>query len=274
MIFRIIFYFGLSLCMVFGDALDDKIQNLIGMQSYNVNRNFIDRIFQNKNDFYTDGRIDIQKLMATLKDNGLLVLKFKEPAELNVAFVSQTTPIFLTRSINSTLSSMGYSYFAVSKAEYIDGIAKITFSFSTEHALDPSIVINELLKRGYFFTDIKRNSIYDWEYDIELIDPKLANAREISSADGIIDVRDVSGEYWFSTQDSGNIAIKAKTSSWHPRIILYDKNLQIINLINQTTPTNKITFSLLDGVRFIMISDTQNPAIIKNGIQIQFETSE
>ncbi|PAF47025.1 hypothetical protein BKH41_08300 [Helicobacter sp. 12S02232-10] len=262
---------SLFLSVFFGDGFDDKIQNLIGSQSYSVNKNFIDRIFRDKQSFYTDGRIDIKKLVTTLKDNGLLTLKFNEPSELHITFVSQTTPIFLTRSINSALSSMGYSYFAVSKAEYIEGMAKITFSFSTEHALDPAIIIDELAKRGYLFTDIKRNSIFDWEYDIELVEPKLANAREISPSEEVLEVREVSGEYWFSATGSGNITITAKTPYWRPRIVLYDKNLQIINLISQSTTANKITFSLLDGVRFIMVSDTQNPAIIKNGIQVKFE---
>ncbi|PAF45043.1 hypothetical protein [Helicobacter sp. 11S02596-1] len=271
MILKIAISIALFLSLAFADALDDKIENLIGTQAYNVNKNFINRIFNNKQAFYVDGRIDIKKLVATLKDNGLLILKFSQPSELNITFVSQTTPIFLTRSINSALSSMGYSYFAVSKAEYTAGIAKITFSFATEHALEPSIMIDELNKRGYIFTDIKRNSIFDWEYDIELVDPKLANAREISPSNEVLEVREVSGEYWFSTKDSGNITITAKTPYWRPRIVLYDKDLQIINLISQTSTTKKITFSLLEGIRFIMVSDIQNPAIIKNGLEIKFE---
>ncbi|WP_143428897.1 hypothetical protein [Helicobacter sp. 12S02634-8] len=259
---------------MFADALDEKIQNLIGINAYQLNKNFIERIFKDKESFYTDGRIDIQKLVTTLKDNGLLTLKFDEPSELAITFVSQTTPIFLTRSINSALSSMGYSYFVVSRAQYADNIAKITFSFATEHALDPGIIISELAKRGYLFTDIKRNSLFDWEYDIELTEPKLANAREIAPSTEPIEVTEVSGEYWFGITGSGNITITAKTPYWRPRIVLYDKNLQIINLISQNTPSSKITFSILNGIRFIMVSDIRNPAIIKNGIQVEFQEFE
>ncbi|PAF42726.1 hypothetical protein BKH45_03560 [Helicobacter sp. 11S03491-1] len=267
---KIFFCFVLWISFLYGDALDDKVRNLIGTQAYSINENFIKRIFKDKDSFYSDGRININKLVSTLKDNGLLILKFDKPSDLNITFVSQTTPIFLARSINSALSSMGYSYFAVSQAEYLDGIAKITFSFSTEHALDPSIIIAELSKRGYLFMDIKRNSITNWEYDVELNEPKLANARDIAPSD-ILDITEVSGEYWFSTQGQGNITITSKTPYWRPRIVLYDKNLQIINLISQATTTNKITFSLLNGISFMMVTDLQNPAIIKSGIQIKFE---
>ncbi|WP_095294072.1 hypothetical protein [Helicobacter sp. 13S00482-2] len=250
--------------------LDEKVQNLIGIQSYNVNKNFINRIFENRDSFYLDGRLDIKKVVTTLKDNGLLILKFNQPGDLNITFASQTTPIFLARSINSALSSMGYSYFAVSQAQYKKGMSKIVFSFSTEHALDPSIIINELAKRGYIFLDIKRNSISDWEYDVELIDPKLANTKEIQ-APQTLEVTEVSGEYWFSVKGKGNITIISNNNSWRPRIVLYDKNLQIINLITQSATAKEITLTILEGVGFIMVTDAQNPAIIKNGIKVDFQ---
>lgn len=270
MIKKIILSIVFCLSFLIADPIDDKIQNLIGTNSYNINKNFINRIFQNKDSFYNNGRVDIKKLVNTLKENGLLILKFDEPSDLSTTFISQTSPIFLTRSINSTLSSMGYSYFSVSQAQYNDGSAKIMFTFSTEHAIDPSIIIDELYKRGFLVTDIKRNSITDWIYNIELFEPKLSRAKEIQAPDNI-STYEVSGEYWFSIIGSGNVTITAKTKNWRPRIVLYDKNLQIINLISQNSPTNKITFSILDGVQFIMVTDIQNPAIIKNGINIDFE---
>ncbi|MDO7252943.1 hypothetical protein [Helicobacter cappadocius] len=270
MIKKFFFCFFLFVLTLWGDILDDKVQNLIGMQSYNVNKNFIDRIFKDREKFYSDGRLDIKKVVTTLKDNGLLILKFSEPGDLDITFASQTTPIFLARSINSALSSMGYSYFAVSQAQYEKGMSKITFSFSTEHALDPSIIINELAKRGYIFLDIKRNSITSWEYDIELVDPKLANTKQIE-APQTLQVTEVSGEYWFSVKGQGNMTITANTTSWRPRIVLYDKNLQIINLITQSATAKEITLTILEGVSFIMVTDAQNPAIIKNGIKIDFQ---
>lgn len=270
MIKKLLIFFAISVWFLHADILDEKVQNLIGMQSYNVNKNFIDRIFADRESFYSDGRLDIKKVVTKLKDNGLLILKFNEPGDLNITFASQTTPIFLARSVNSALSSMGYSYFAVSQAEYSKGMSKITFSFSTEHALDPSIIINELAKRGYIFLDIKRNSISNWEYDVELVNPKLANTKQLE-APQTLQTTEVSGEYWFSIKGNGNITITANNSAWRPRIVLYDKNLQIINLITQSATTKQITLTILDGVSFIMVTDVQNPAIIKNGIQIDFQ---
>lgn len=258
--------------VIFGDTLDDKVRNLIGDRFYSLNKNFIDRLFKDKESFYEQDIIDIKKVVEILKDNGLLILKFDKPSDLNITFVSQTTPILLARSINSALSSMGYSYFAVSQAQYVGGIATITFNFSTEHALDPSIIISELNKRGYIFNDIKRKSIKDWEYNLKLLEPKLASARDIFPTD-VLEVAEVSGEYWFALHDSGNITIVTKARDWRPRIVFYDKNLQIVDLITQNTPVNKVAFSVLEGVSFIMVSDIQNPANVKNGIRIEFEDS-
>lgn len=264
-----LFVFG----FVWGDVLDDKVRNLIGDRFYSLNKNFINRLFKDKDDFYDKDVINIKKVVEILRDNGLIILKFDKPSDLNITFISQTTPIFLARSINSALSSMGYSYFAVSKAQYVEGVATITFSFSTEHALDPSIIISELNKRGYIFNDIKRKSITNWEYNLKLMEPRLANAKDIYPSD-IVEVSEVSGEYWFALHDGGNMTIITKARDWRPRIVFYDKNLQIVDLITQNTPSHKVTFSLLDGVSFVMVSDIQNPANIKNGIRVEFKSLE
>ena len=54
-----------------------------------------------------------KKILETLKNNGLLKLKFDSPKEVNIVFSSPTSPIFLLRTVNSVLASMGYSYFEI-----------------------------------------------------------------------------------------------------------------------------------------------------------------
>ncbi len=46
---------------VLADAFDDKIRNLMGEQSYHTNVKFVERIFANKNMYYTGGRLNIAK---------------------------------------------------------------------------------------------------------------------------------------------------------------------------------------------------------------------
>ena len=254
----------------YGDFLDDRIQNFIGEDVYKINRNFIDKIFQDKQLFFQDGVLDNKKILETLKSNGLLNLKFDSPKEVNIIFSSHTSPIFLLRTVNSVLASMGYSYFEVKKAEYDGGIASIMFGFASEYMIDPLIILEEMNKRGYIFNDVKKINQQAWEYDVTLFDPRLSNAKNIEPGD-TLDLKEVSGEYWLQISDVwGNMSITANNVDWRPKIVFFDKNLQIIDILQKQTNIASITFNVLKDVRFILISDSKNPTALKGGIKVEF----
>ncbi|CBG39955.1 putative hypothetical periplasmic protein [Helicobacter mustelae 12198] len=272
MFFRYFFCSIFLLQGLFADFLLDKVQNFAGESVFQVNRNFIDRLFENREAFFRDGVLDNKKILETLKNNGLLNLKFDAPKEVSIMFSSHTSPIFLLRSVNSTLASMGYSYFEVKKAEYNEGVARIVFSFMSEYMIDPLIVIDEMNKRGYIFNNISRINMQAWEYDVNLLDSKLPNAHNVEIGDNF-EIKEVSGEYWLQTPDvSGNMNIIANTTEWHPKIIFFDKNLHIIDILKKEESLNNLTFNILKEVRFILVSDNQNPIVLKNGIKVMFSS--
>ena len=262
---------ALALAQVcYGDFLDDRIQNFIGEDMYKVNRNFIDKIFQDRQLFFQDGVLDNKKILETLKSNGLLNLKFDSPKEVNIVFSSHTSPIFLLRTVNSVLASMGYSYFEVKKAEYDGGIASIVFGFASEYMIDPLIILEEMNKRGYIFNNVKKINQQAWEYDVTLFDSRLSNAKNIELGDSI-DLKEVSGEYWLQISDVwGNMSIIANNVDWKPKIVFFDKNLQIIDILKKHTNITNITFNVLKDVRFILVSDSKNPTALKSGIRVEF----
>lgn len=266
--FFILTFIFISVC--YGDFLSDKIKNFIGEDTYRVNRNFIEKIFVNRQDFFQEGIVDNKKVLETLKNNGLLSLKFDSPKEVNIIFSSQTSPIFLLRTVNSVLASMGYSYFEVKKADYDDGFASIIFGFTSEYMIDPLIVLEEMNKRGYIFNNVRKINDQAWEYDVTLFDSRLLNARNIDLGDSL-EFKEVSGEYWLQISDvSGNINIVANSAEWKPKIVFFDKDLHIVDILKKQTSINNITFNILKDVRFILISDLRNPTILKSGIRIEF----
>lgn len=270
-----VFLFILVFCLGFGatgiELLDKRIRNFIGDDVYRVNQNFIQKIFQNPEDFYEDGFLNHKKILETLKNNGLLKLKFDSPKEVNIVFSSPTSPIFLLRTVNSVLASMGYSYFEVKKAEYDEGLSSIVFGFMSEYMIDPLIVIEEMNKRGYIFNNVYKLNAQAWQYDVTLIDSKIGNAYNIDIGDSL-DLKEVGGEYWLQIPEvSGNINITTKVSDWKPKIVFFDKNLQIIDILKKESNVKSITFNVLKNIRFILISDVQNPIVIKNGIKVDFK---
>lgn len=254
--------------IVFGDMLDDKIQELIGTTTYSQNKNFINTIFSNRAKFYLDSnQLNIGAIAYELKNNGLLMLKFPKPMDLSVSFSAQASPIILSYTLNNVLSSMGYSYFLVSQASKINNTSTIRFSLITEHALDPMILLSELQKRGFSLKDIMRNSINEWAYIVEARNPTLLNAKSLETK-GMLSLREVSGQYWFRVVKNGNLKISANPK-WTPRIVCYNKNLEITNLIIERNPKNSINMRIDDRIAFIMITDVYNPDIIKQ-IEVEF----
>ena len=244
------------------DALDDKIQELIGTATYSQNKNFIDIIFANKTRFYLEnGKLNISNIVYELKNNGLLMLKFPKPMELLISFESKTSLIALSYTLNGLLSSMGYSYFMVSQASRVQGVSNIAFSLVTEHALDPIILYRELQKRGFYLQNISRKDINQWSYTIQAQSVQIFNAKPLSPNTPLI-LREVSGQYWLSIAQSGSLQITANPK-WTPRIICYDKNLEITQIIIDKNQRSSLSIRPDSSTAFIMITDAQNPDVIK-----------
>lgn len=192
---------------LWGSSLEDSIQNFIGKQAFYTNQNFIKRLFKDEKKFLTNNGLDYFLILKTLKDNGLLELVFSEPSELQITIKAKSKPIFLTRIINSTLSSIGYSYFTISKAKYDEGEVELTFSLVTEHILDPVVFLNELKKRGLSPLRVQRENLLHWEYDLEIQKWVVLNSIALSKPERF-EVKKISGEYWFDVKTPGVLHIK------------------------------------------------------------------
>ncbi len=264
---RWIFIISLAV-YAWADACDDKIRNLMGEQNYQLNANFINRIFANKNMYYTGGRLDIAKIVYALKNNGLLSSRFGQPSEVKLNFSARTSPILLTKIGNNILTTMGYSYFVISKAELSNGLSSIEFSFNTEHSPDMGIIIDELGKRGFICLDINRVNAQFWEYMLEVNEPRLPNTKFLAKS-ATLNLREASGEYWLDVNTGGDLYIQAiDFPKWNPRVVLYDKNLGIVDMVSNVGSNASLKVKIPQGVKFVMITDYDSSESLKGGISV------
>lgn len=253
------------------EHLSSKIFNLVGEHIYYKNKSFINKIFAKEDNFYKNGNLDIYKIIYTLKENGLIRLKFDSPKDFNIIFVSQTSPIFLLRSINSSLSYMGYSYFTANEASYYNDISNIRISLLTEHIVDPVALLDELLKHGFIGIDVKQNSNLEWEYQLLLTNSKVPYAKFISKGNSI-SLKDISGEYWLELSDSkGRLEIaKSNGSSFNPKIVFFDKNLNVLD-VQILSKRSNVNIKIVDNTKFIEIVDFVYINNLKNGVNVKFK---
>ncbi|GMB96214.1 hypothetical protein NHP22001_08030 [Helicobacter sp. NHP22-001] len=267
--------FSTLLCALLNaDALEAKIKNLMDQEFYQVNRNFIHRVFQDRASFYNQGVLQIGKVLATLKDNGLLPLKFNRPALLQVRFVAKTSPLLLLKTIQSVLSSMGYTYFSVLQVQYKEDISSATFGLNTEYALDPTLAVRLFAKYGFNLVDLERKSLKDWDYSFMVQTPRLAYTTPLIPTGHALDLKEISGEYWLDITSPGHLVVFAHSAEWQPQVSLFDSSLHILKYMAAENPTEKISLHIGDKVRFVRVSDVNNPLVLKGGIKVLLQPTQ
>lgn len=255
----------------YSNLLHEKIINILGDNSYTRNKIFINKIFSNQTNFYKNGSLDIYKVIHTLQSNGLLKLKFDSPMEFNIVFTAETSPIFLLRSINKSLASMGYSYWTTNEASYQENVAKLRISLMTEHIVDPIALLNELQKSGFVSISVSRDSDNQWTYELLLMDSKIPDSRFISKGNSLL-ITEVVGEYWLelgSSEGRLEIATRNNNRSFNPSIVFFDKDLNILEVQNLSRRSN-VNINVVKNTKFIKIKDSVSPVNINSGINVRF----
>ena len=209
-------------------------------------------------------------MIHTLQSNGLLKLKFDSPMEFNIVFTAETSPIFLLRSINKSLASMGYSYWTTNEASYQENVAKLRISLMTEHIVDPIALLNELQKSGFVSISVSRDSDNQWTYELLLMDSKIPDSRFISKGNSLL-ITEVVGEYWLELGSSeGRLEIATRNNrSFNPSIVFFDKDLNILEVQNLSRRSN-VNINVVKNTKFIKIKDSVSPVNINSGINVRF----
>lgn len=249
-------------------VLDEKIINLIGKNSYERNKSFINKIFSPVNSFYQNGNLDIQRIISILQNNGLLKLKFASPREFSAIFTAQASPILLLKTINQSLSYMGYSYLIPSEAVYENETSTIRISLMTEHIIDPIILLNELRKSGFVVMNITQNTQSEWEYNLALADSKIPNATFIAKGNSI-NINEVSGLYWLEVGSLGRLEVQSvNNKTFNPKIVFFDRNLNILD-IQELSRRRDFNISIIENTKFIKISDRILQSNLKGGLNVR-----
>ncbi|MDA3966769.1 MULTISPECIES: hypothetical protein [Helicobacter] len=258
--------------IIFANEVNKAIVSFIGDDNYKINQKFIERIFANEHEFlYPNSKANLQKIAQTLKQNGLLNLSFNSPMELEVAFYVSHNPSAFIGSLYDILQSMGYYYFLVKQSVLEGDRFRFVLSMNTEYAIDPVLLQGKLRDYGYVVSDIERRSISQWIYNINATTfampksiPLIPNVKSSEAS--------LQGEYWYNINVGSKISLSANYGVlWYPEVVFYDKDLRILEIFTSQKQTRAIDIDIPKDTKFIKISDTYLPIIIKNGLSVVLE---
>lgn len=247
--------------------LSYKIASFIDQKLYKDNKKFIDIIFSPESDYYQNERVDVVKVVSTLKENGLLKLYFDKPKELNLHFKTSGTPLFFVKLMSDTLRNIGY-YRYVTRASHLNN-AEFTWNISlnSEYATDPFILQKELEKVGCKIIDIERRSATEWVYSIDMAAGFL-NIKTLEDQEEV-ELRRSLYAHWLNVSEIEELRIiSSRRNNWYPYIAYYDSSLHLLKVIKEDEKVFDLSLDIPKCAKYIKISDIYTLKNIKDELTL------
>lgn len=245
--------------------LTQKIKTFIKESVYEQNKAFIEIIFSPASNYYDGDRIDVVKVLETLKDNGLLNLFFKNPEDLQLTFKTSGSPLFFVKIMGDSLRNIGYYRYVTTDSNLNDSEFTWTISLTSEYATDPMILQNELKKSGCNIVDIKRDSPKNWKYTVDMTNGYL----NVEALEDGMDVKLKRSLYahWLNVSKINKLRIKSsQRNNWYPYIAYYDSQLHLLKVIKKDKKTDDITLNIPSSAKYIKVSDMYTLKNIKDDL--------
>jgi len=258
-------FFALSL---YGATLNDTIRGLVDERHYERHKLLIDLLFQKEEEFYIGDRVDVVKVARVLKENGLLELFYDEPTMTYIKFVSNSKPTLFLKIINDILQQMGFTYYFIDSVEYSEGKIEWAISYLGDYAIDPHTLALRLQAHKAVISSITKEAHNSFEYVINMHGAYLDAPQLIPGRS--FEIRRAVDDIMLDVSLGTSVVLQPLPGSlWYPEIVLYDKNLNIINVITEDTIRRNLNINLTAQTHYISISDLYQLENLNGGLRVK-----
>jgi hypothetical protein len=246
----------------------EKVRDFMGDDRYATHRGFIEILFKDEAAYYTNEHLDVVKIVETLKQNGLLQLFFEKPQQLTLTFTTNGPSLYFVKVMGDTLHAIGYYRYMTeySKKNESEFVWRITMQ--SEYATDPTVLKNELFKRGCKILDIKRLSQSDWYYNIDMASASL-NAHNIGQGE-VLKLKRSLVPHWVNVEGIRQLKLTSSGSNvWYPYITFFDNSLHLLKVYKRDKKTWQIRINIPSNTQYVKIADMYDLKNIKDGLDIE-----
>ncbi len=258
----------LSVNLVFADAIDKKVKNILGKGNYSSKKGLINVLFKNRADFLTGSRVNMLKVLATLKENNLLDLSLPGTKTIELSFATTLKkPLFFIKTVKDTLNAMGYNHTLTTKAVRDESGFLWKVSIQSAAVIDPLLLAGQLQKRGAYITDIKRYNKENWRYNIDIrrayIEAKKLPANQKTT------LKKPLQPYWIDVYGARSVVISSsRRNLWRPYIVFYDSDLRILDNYTKERTSYNVSLKIPRDAKYMKISDFYTLENVKKGLKI------
>ncbi len=247
--------------------LTTKIKSFVDADIYEQNKAFVGVIFDPESDFYKNKRVDVVKVVETLKENGLLNLFFKTPREIQLNFKTSGSPLFFVKLMGDTLRNIGYYRYVTTASALNSSEFTWSIKLTSEYATDPLVLQTELNKSGSNITDIERISATEWTYIVDMRSSYL-NLIELEESEEIKLKRSLYA-HWLNVEKIKKLKIvSSRRNNWYPYIAYYDSSLHLLKVIKEDERYSSLKLEIPKQAKYIKISDLYSLKNVKDELTL------
>lgn len=250
-----------------GSQVLEKVQTFIDQSAYDANEEFIKIIFSPESNFIENERVNVVKIVDTLKENGLLKLFFDKPQELKLDFVSSGSPLFFLKVMRDSLRNIGYYRYVTVASHLNNSEFSWSINLQAEYATDPTLLQKELAKSGCKIVDIQRKSPTEWLYVVDTTQGYL----NLEKLEASVETK-LSRSLYAHWLDVSNIkslrVVSSYRNRWYPEISYYDASLHLLKEIKSDQETNYINLEIPKNAKYIKISDLYMLKNVKDALTL------
>jgi biopolymer transport protein ExbD len=234
--------------------LTTKIKSFLDEDVYEKNKEFINIIFDPKEKYFLNDRIEVVEVIKTLKENGLLKLFFDKPQKITLNFKTNGSPLFFVKLMRDSLRNIGYYRYVTVASTRSSSEFTWSINLRSEYATDPLVLETQLNKSGCKITDIVRDSSKEWTYVIDMGQgylnvPVLHDNEELKLKRSLY-------AHWLNSANIESLKItSSRRNNWYPYIAYYDSSLHLLKVIKEKHKRRSITLEIPPRAKYIKISD-------------------
>ena len=244
-----------------------KIKSFLDSDVYEQNEAFVGVIFDPESDFYQNERVDVVKVVETLKENGLLNLFFKTPREIQLNFKTSGSPLFFVKLMGDALRNIGYYRYVTTASNLNSSEFTWSIKLTSEYATDPLVLQTELNKSGSNISDIDRTSATEWTYVVDM-GSSFLNLVELEKSQEIKLKRSLYA-HWLNVAKIKKLKIvSSRRNNWYPYIAYYDSSLHLLKVIKEDERYSTLKLDIPKQAKYIKISDLYSLKNVKDSLTL------
>ncbi len=244
------------------------VRSLMDSKTYHSKQSIIQALFKDESKFMDEnGKIDTIAITNTLKQNGLLKLKFSKARTQSITFDVANNPLLFMKIINDSLEELGYTNYLTQSISKNNGELSWTIDVSTQNLIDPSSLTKRLKERKCGIINVKKIAHMHWAYDIDAKNAKLKTIPILVGQQK--QLQRPNGVYWLKVPTAKKAKIATRGGDhWFAKVTFFDKHLNPIEEKVSQKSTRSFLVNIPNNAYYMRLDDQFALWNIKHGLSV------